>query len=72
MAMLLGIDVDRTISLTFLMGAALAAVAGAFDDFQLGRHSRIQQSLMQTCALFERHAGILIAAHDQGAVTRLR
>jgi branched-chain amino acid transport system permease protein len=28
MAALLGIDVDRTISLTFVMGAALAAVAG--------------------------------------------
>jgi branched-chain amino acid transport system permease protein len=28
MASLLGIDVDRTISLTFVMGAALAAVAG--------------------------------------------
>ena len=29
MAALLGINVDRTISLTFVMGAALAAVAGA-------------------------------------------
>ena len=28
MAALLGIDVDRTISITFVMGAALAAVAG--------------------------------------------
>ena len=28
MAALLGIDVDRTISLTFIIGAALAAVAG--------------------------------------------
>ena len=28
MAALLGIDVDRTISLTFVLGAALAAVAG--------------------------------------------
>ena len=28
MASLLGINVDRTISLTFVMGAALAAVAG--------------------------------------------
>jgi branched-chain amino acid transport system permease protein len=28
MASLLGIDVDRTISITFVMGAALAAVAG--------------------------------------------
>ncbi len=28
MAALLGIDVDRTISVTFIMGAALAAVAG--------------------------------------------
>jgi branched-chain amino acid transport system permease protein len=28
MASLLGVDVDRTISLTFVMGAALAAVAG--------------------------------------------
>ena len=29
MAALLGVDVDRTISLTFVIGAALAAVAGA-------------------------------------------
>ncbi|MDE1157900.1 MAG: branched-chain amino acid ABC transporter permease LivH [Neorhizobium sp.] len=29
MAALLGVDVDRTISVTFIMGAALAAVAGA-------------------------------------------
>ena len=28
MAALLGVNVDRTISLTFIMGAALAAVAG--------------------------------------------
>jgi branched-chain amino acid transport system permease protein len=28
MAALLGVDVDRTIALTFVMGAALAAVAG--------------------------------------------
>ena len=28
MASLLGVDVDRTISLTFVLGAALAAVAG--------------------------------------------
>jgi branched-subunit amino acid ABC-type transport system permease component len=28
MASLLGVDVDRTISLTFVMGAALASVAG--------------------------------------------
>jgi branched-chain amino acid transport system permease protein len=28
MAALLGIDVDKTISITFIMGAALAAVAG--------------------------------------------
>ena len=28
MAALLGIDVDRTISITFIMGASLAAVAG--------------------------------------------
>ncbi|KAF0120533.1 MAG: branched-chain amino acid transport system permease protein [Xanthobacteraceae bacterium] len=28
MAALLGVDVDRTISVTFVMGAALAAVAG--------------------------------------------
>ncbi|MEO1329340.1 MAG: branched-chain amino acid ABC transporter permease LivH [Pseudomonadota bacterium] len=30
MAALLGVDVDRTISVTFIMGAALAAVAGLF------------------------------------------
>ncbi|PLU76485.1 branched-chain amino acid ABC transporter permease LivH [Sinorhizobium medicae] len=31
MAALLGVDVDRTISVTFIMGAALAAVAGGVD-----------------------------------------
>jgi branched-chain amino acid transport system permease protein len=43
MAALLGIDVDRTISITFVMGAALAAVAGTMylmyygvDDFTDG------------------------------------
>jgi branched-chain amino acid transport system permease protein len=36
MAALLGIDVDRTISLTFVMGAALAAVAGVMYLLQYG------------------------------------
>lgn len=36
MAMLLGIDVDRTISLTFVMGAALAAVAGIMASLYYG------------------------------------
>ena len=36
MAALLGIDVDRTISLTFVMGAALAAVAGTLFMVQYG------------------------------------
>ena len=36
MASLLGIDVDRTISLTFVMGAALAAVAGVLYMVQYG------------------------------------
>lgn len=36
MAALLGIDVDRTISLTFVMGAALAAVAGVLYLTQYG------------------------------------
>jgi len=36
MAALLGIDVDRTISLTFVMGAALAAVAGVLYMVQYG------------------------------------
>jgi branched-chain amino acid transport system permease protein len=36
MAMLLGIDVDRTISLTFVMGAALAAVAGVMVSLYYG------------------------------------
>ncbi|MBU2581529.1 MAG: branched-chain amino acid ABC transporter permease LivH [Alphaproteobacteria bacterium] len=36
MAALLGIDVDRTISLTFVMGAALAAVAGVLFMVQYG------------------------------------
>ncbi|MDX2290199.1 MAG: branched-chain amino acid ABC transporter permease LivH [Hyphomicrobiaceae bacterium] len=36
MAALLGIDVDRTISLTFIMGASLAAVAGVLFLVQYG------------------------------------
>jgi len=36
MARLLGIDVDRTISITFVMGAALAAVAGVMYLVQYG------------------------------------
>lgn len=36
MAALLGIDVDRTISITFIMGAALAAVAGTLYLIQFG------------------------------------
>lgn len=36
MASLLGIDVDRTISITFVMGAALAAVAGVMYLLQYG------------------------------------
>ncbi len=36
MALLLGIDVDRTISLTFVMGAALAAVAGVMVTLYYG------------------------------------
>ncbi len=36
MAALLGIDVDRTISLTFVLGAALAAVAGVLFMVQYG------------------------------------
>jgi branched-chain amino acid transport system permease protein len=36
MAALLGVDVDRTISLTFVMGAALAAVAGLLWMIQYG------------------------------------
>lgn len=36
MARLLGIDVDRTISITFVMGAALAAVAGVMYLIQYG------------------------------------
>ncbi len=36
MAALVGVDVDRTISLTFLMGAALAAVAGTMFLMQYG------------------------------------
>jgi branched-chain amino acid transport system permease protein len=36
MAALLGIDVDRTISLTFVMGAALAAVAGMMVTLYYG------------------------------------
>jgi len=36
MATLLGIDVDRTISLTFVMGAALAAVAGVMVTLYYG------------------------------------
>ena len=36
MAMLTGVDVDRTISLTFVMGAALAAVAGVMASLYYG------------------------------------
>jgi branched-chain amino acid transport system permease protein len=36
MASLLGVDVDRTISLTFVMGAALAAVAGVMITMYYG------------------------------------
>lgn len=36
MAGLLGVDVDRTISLTFVMGASLAAVAGLMFTLQYG------------------------------------
>ena len=36
MAALLGINVDRTISITFVMGAALAAVAGLLYVIQYG------------------------------------
>ena len=36
MAALLGVDVDRTISLTFVMGAALAAVAGMMVTLYYG------------------------------------
>ena len=36
MAALLGIDVDRTISLTFVIGAALAAVAGLMVTLYYG------------------------------------
>src|SRR6202007_2691138 len=36
MAALLGINVDRTISLTFVMGAALAAVAGLMFTLYYG------------------------------------
>lgn len=36
MAALLGVDVDRTISLTFVLGAALAAVAGVLYVIQYG------------------------------------
>jgi branched-chain amino acid transport system permease protein len=36
MAALLGIDVDKTISITFVMGAALAAVAGVMYILQYG------------------------------------
>lgn len=36
MTALLGINVDRTISLTFMLGAALAAVAGVMVPFAGG------------------------------------
>ncbi|MBM3566147.1 MAG: branched-chain amino acid ABC transporter permease LivH [Alphaproteobacteria bacterium] len=49
MAALVGVDVDRTISLTFVMGAALAAVAGLIFllhygvvDFYIGFHAGIK------------------------------
>jgi len=39
MASLLGVDVDRTVSITFVMGAVLAAVAGALYMVQFGNVS---------------------------------
>jgi branched-chain amino acid transport system permease protein len=49
MASLLGVNVDRTISMTFVMGAALAAVAGVFVtmyygviDFYIGFHAGLK------------------------------
>jgi len=36
MAALIGVDVDRTISITFVIGAALAAVAGSMYVLQYG------------------------------------
>jgi branched-chain amino acid transport system permease protein len=36
MASLVGVDIDRTISLTFVIGAALAAVAGIMDVLYYG------------------------------------
>ena len=49
MAALIGVDVDRTIALTFVMGAALAAVAGLIFllhygvvDFYIGFHAGIK------------------------------
>ena len=36
MAALLGVDVDRTVSITFVAGAALAAVAGTLYVIQYG------------------------------------
>ena len=38
MASLLGVNVDRTISLTFVMGAALAAVAGMMVTLYYGNN----------------------------------
>ena len=45
MAALLGIDVDRTISLTFVIGAALAAVAGTMYLLYYG----VVASMMASC-----------------------
>src|SRR3546814_9275225 len=52
MASLLGVNVDRTISLTFVTGAALAAVAGLMVTLYYGvvrseEHTSELQSLMR-------------------------
>jgi ABC-type branched-subunit amino acid transport system permease subunit len=56
MAALLGIDVDRTISLTFVIGAALAAVAGVMSPAVLRRDRLLHR-------LPRRHQGV----HRRGA-----
>src|SRR3546814_9634476 len=51
MASLLGVNVDRTISLTFVIGAALAAVAGLMVTLYYGRSEerRVGKECVSTC-----------------------
>ena len=82
MAGLCGVDVDRTISLTFVMGAALAAVAGLmatlyygvidfFIGFLAGVKAFTAAVLGGIGSIPGRHAGRPAARHGRGLLVRL-